>query len=114
MTIKCNLENISSTLLAPYEEAAKHLSFAWEGRVEHAAQRVFSQSKDSEVLSIKERVFHLLGALALSIPFINLISQHFIPKIDGIDLNQRAEASIGDDLGRISPLTPLPYELIQA
>jgi hypothetical protein len=113
MPIKCNLDSINSALLAPYKEAAKHLSFASEGRVQHAAERVFSKIKDSDVLFLKERVFHILATLALSIPLLNLISQHFIPKIDRVDLNARANQVIGDQLGNISPLSHSPYEVIQ-
>ena len=114
MNIKCNLDSINSAILAPYKEAVKHFSFAWEGRVQHASQRVFSKIKDSEVLSLKERVFYILGTLALSIPLVNLIAQHFIPKIDGVDLNATADAVIGNELGSESPFKNLRYEVIQA
>ena len=63
---------------APYEEGMKQFRFAIDGKVEHAAQRIFSEDRSSTQLSFKERVFHIGVALALLFPIINMISYYFL------------------------------------
>lgn len=84
MTQTCSLSNkYFSSFLAPYEQASKHLTFAYNGKVDHASQRIFaSTSTGSNQPSLKERVLHVLTGIALGLPLVNFATLYFLSSLD--------------------------------
>lgn len=71
-----------NTIGEPYLQALTHLKFAVCGRVDKASQRVFNKRVPIRRLSLTERALHLIAASVLTHPWVNIIYQKFIPKID--------------------------------
>jgi len=76
------ISSVFSKLLAPYEEAANHFTYTVNGKVDNAAQRIFSKDKSSTTLSLKERALHILTGLSLALPLVNFISYFVLSKLD--------------------------------
>lgn len=78
MTQVCSpvLNKTLSSLLEPYNEAGKHFTIAFEGKVEGASQRIFANNPTTTSITWGERILHVLTGAIFAIPLINYISYY--------------------------------------